>query len=157
MNNINKSIKLDFDGNLISENSNYYAFNINGEFILYDEINRLMCIYSTTSDIWRRTSTYMLPKDFTLISISKYNKLYLLSENYIYEWNGWNHTSNTWGTSNTMKQILVYKDNNNKDNKEDNKDDKDSKDDSDSTHSSDSKSDKDHKDNKDKVILITLI
>src|SRR5436305_813141 len=103
----NKSIELDFIGNLSENHLNCCAFNIDNEFIIYDETNRIICIYDTTSDRWRRKRTYKLPKGFTLISISKYNKIYLLSENYIYEWNYTNDTSTSiWSTSYTMKKIL---------------------------------------------------
>ena len=101
--NKNRSIGLDFDGSL---HANYCAFNISGDFILYDETTKIICIYSTLSDTWKCKRTYKLPKGFALINISKYDKLFLLAENYIYEWK--NMKTDVWNSSNTAKQIFVY-------------------------------------------------
>jgi hypothetical protein len=50
----------------------------------------MIWIYSTQTknNKWTCKRMYEIPKDFKLISVSKYNKLYLLSSiNRIYEWN----------------------------------------------------------------------
>jgi hypothetical protein len=69
----------------------YCTFNINRELILYGS-NHTVFIYSTQTDNnkWNCKRVYRLfkdPEDFIFISISKYNKLYLFSNNSIYEWN----------------------------------------------------------------------
>src|SRR3954470_3332699 len=84
------------------------TFNLKGEFILYSEVdeiddanvrrnrklnfdssaNKIIWIYSTQTENnkWKCTRIYKIPEDFDLISISKYDKLYLSSNNYFYEW-----------------------------------------------------------------------
>src|SRR5687767_8850848 len=69
----------------------YCAFNINGELILYGK-DHTVFIYSTQTENnkWNCKGVYKLFKDsedFIIVSISKYNKLYLFSNNSIYEWN----------------------------------------------------------------------
>ncbi|PKK59540.1 hypothetical protein RhiirC2_857300 [Rhizophagus irregularis] len=78
MNNDNQVIELNFDNSDFEDfrvSYRYFTFNLKGEFILYNKIN---------SDI---TAIYEIPKDFELIGISKNDKLYLFSNNSIYEWN----------------------------------------------------------------------
>ena len=74
----------------------YCAFNLKGEFILYSEVDndfnncdkKIIWIYSTqTKNEWLCKGIYKIPNNFELISISKYDKLYLFSNNYFYEWN----------------------------------------------------------------------
>ena|SRR5436190_21711320 len=87
----------------------YCTFNLNNEFILYCEAEdhdkkdvnvqkyksyfnssdkKIISIYSMqTKNGWIRKWNYKISDDFELISISKYNKLYLLINNSIYEWN----------------------------------------------------------------------
>src|SRR5688572_6976798 len=74
-------------------------FNLNGEFILYSEVddqlnfdstdNKILWVYSTQTENnkWKCKRIYKIPEDFELISISKYDKLNLFSNNYFYEWN----------------------------------------------------------------------
>ncbi|POG73726.1 hypothetical protein GLOIN_2v1826879 [Rhizophagus irregularis DAOM 181602=DAOM 197198] len=76
----------------------YYAFNSKNEFILYvywieyDKFHYKECkgilIYSTETKNhkWNCKRYYEIPESFKLINISKYDKLYLLSNNSIYEW-----------------------------------------------------------------------
>jgi hypothetical protein len=65
----------------------YCTFNLKGELILqrYEFIH----IYSiqTVNNKWKCKRTYRIPDYFKLISISIYDKLYLFSNNSIYEWN----------------------------------------------------------------------
>src|ERR1043165_8921095 len=74
----------------------YCTFNLTREFILYGEAEddtdhydkKIIWIYSTQSQSkWTCKGIYKIPEDFELISISKYNKFYLFSNNYLYEWN----------------------------------------------------------------------
>jgi hypothetical protein len=74
-----------------SEHSKYYycTFNLKGEFILYIEFyanvtfekNKIIWIYSTKTknNKWECKRFYRIPKDYELISISKYGKVYLVS------------------------------------------------------------------------------
>ncbi|GET02375.1 hypothetical protein GLOIN_2v1790296 [Rhizophagus clarus] len=83
-----QEIKLD----LVKYNQ-YFLFNSKSELILllnyelinYDEIY----IYSThtKNKKWKCKRMYKILERFRTISISKYDKLYLLSNNHIYEWN----------------------------------------------------------------------
>ncbi|RIA87088.1 hypothetical protein C1645_828296 [Glomus cerebriforme] len=79
--------------------SHYYCtFNLKGEFIVqkkvYDQIDYRMnhgiiLVYSTQTknNKWMCKGIYEIPEGYKVISISKYNKLYLLfSNNHIYEW-----------------------------------------------------------------------
>ncbi|PKK61445.1 hypothetical protein RhiirC2_760701, partial [Rhizophagus irregularis] len=79
MNNRNKNIALDFYRPM-----HYYCtFNLEGEFI------KIICIYSTQTknNKWECMRFYEIPEDYELISISKYDKVYLFSNDHIYEWN----------------------------------------------------------------------
>jgi WD40 repeat protein len=72
----------------------YCTFNLKREFILYSEADddkdydkKIIWIYSTQSqNKWACKGIYKIPDNFELISISKYDKLYLYSNNYLYEW-----------------------------------------------------------------------
>ncbi len=74
--------------------SDYCTFNLKGEFILYNsksachEYRKTIWLYSTKSNNneWMCKRFHLLPEDFELISISKYDKVYLCSSDYIYEW-----------------------------------------------------------------------
>ena len=84
--NNNQEIKLDCD---IRNSYHYCIFNLKGEFILYRFQYKLIFIYSTQSknNKWKCKKMYEIPYEFELISISKYDKLYLLSNNSaIYEY-----------------------------------------------------------------------
>ena len=86
MNN-NQEIKLEFDNHYRCHDC---TFNLKGEFILYNLIDKkIIWIYSTQTknNKWKCKKFYEIPKDVELISISKYDKLFLYSNNYIYEWN----------------------------------------------------------------------
>ncbi|PKC67995.1 hypothetical protein RhiirA1_417431, partial [Rhizophagus irregularis] len=65
----------------------YCTFNLKGEFIIYSKI---IWIYSTKTknNKWECKRFYRIPEDYELISISKYDKVYLASNenDYIYEW-----------------------------------------------------------------------
>jgi hypothetical protein len=67
----------------------YCTFNIKGEFIICSEVNnqKILRIYSaqTKNNEWKRKRICNIPEKYKLISISKYNKLYLLLNNCIYE------------------------------------------------------------------------
>uniref|UniRef100_U9U019 Uncharacterized protein n=1 Tax=Rhizophagus irregularis (strain DAOM 181602 / DAOM 197198 / MUCL 43194) TaxID=747089 RepID=U9U019_RHIID len=74
----------------------YCTFNLKGEFIFCNDVknrhriyHKIIWIYSTQTknNKWECKGIYKIPKDFELISISKYDKLYLFSNNNIYEWN----------------------------------------------------------------------
>ncbi|UZO06889.1 uncharacterized protein OCT59_027194 [Rhizophagus irregularis] len=73
----------------------YCTFNLKGEFILYGEVyavsgkHKIIYIYSTQTknNKWEYKRFYEIPEDYELISISKYDKVYLFSNNHIYEWN----------------------------------------------------------------------
>ncbi|RGB32851.1 hypothetical protein C1646_743692 [Rhizophagus diaphanus] len=68
----------------------YFTFNLKGELILYGDCceKKIIYFYSTQikNNTWKCKKIYEIPKDFKLISISKCNKLYLFSNNSIYEW-----------------------------------------------------------------------
>ncbi|EXX71950.1 hypothetical protein RirG_073900 [Rhizophagus irregularis DAOM 197198w] len=93
MNNKDKKIALSFN----KYGANYCTFNLKGEFILYSsvypgncfDIQEIIWIYSTQTknNKWECKRFYRIPKDYELISISKYDKVYLVSNDYIYEWN----------------------------------------------------------------------
>jgi hypothetical protein len=83
----NRQIKLDFD----IYSYEYCTFTLDGNLILYcnyDE-NAAIIIYSTQTknNKWKCKRMYEIPKDYSMLSISKYDKLYLFSNNSIYEWN----------------------------------------------------------------------
>ncbi|CAB4442389.1 unnamed protein product [Rhizophagus irregularis] len=75
----------------------YCTFNLKGEFILYSEFcvhtifgyHKIIWIYSTQTknNKWECKRFYRIPEDYELISISEYDKVYLVSNDYIYEWN----------------------------------------------------------------------
>ncbi|PKY47712.1 hypothetical protein RhiirA4_544150, partial [Rhizophagus irregularis] len=71
----------------------YCTFNLKGEFILfsgvYTDEHQIIWIYSTQTknNKWKCKRIYRIPKDYELISISKYDNVYLVSSDYIYEWN----------------------------------------------------------------------
>jgi hypothetical protein len=90
MNNKDKNIAL----NLYLDYYHYCTFNLKGEFILYNEVNNfeyhnIIGIYSTQTknNKWECKRFYRIPEDYELISISKYDKVYLILNDYIYEWN----------------------------------------------------------------------
>ncbi|GBB85850.1 hypothetical protein RclHR1_01230013 [Rhizophagus clarus] len=65
------------------------SFNLKGELILFNKRNHIH-IYSTQikNNKWKRERKYKIPKGFKLISMSKCDdKVYLFSNNSIYEWN----------------------------------------------------------------------
>ncbi|UZO13411.1 uncharacterized protein OCT59_004910 [Rhizophagus irregularis] len=112
MNNKDKEIALSFDGKLYA--ILYCTFNLKGEFILYRyskektrfKYRKIIWIYSTQTknNKWECKRFYEIPKNYELISISKYDKVYLFSysNDYIYEWN-----------INTEKSVKIF--DNNKD------------------------------------------
>src|SRR6266498_1933754 len=77
--------------------SSYYdcTFNLKGEFILYSvvsgsfDVQKIIWIYSTQTknNKWECKRFYRIPEDYELINMSKYDKVYLCSNDYIYEWN----------------------------------------------------------------------
>ncbi|UZO01442.1 uncharacterized protein OCT59_012541 [Rhizophagus irregularis] len=110
MNNKDKKITLNLD----TEDAYYCAFNLKSEFILYsvkDDISeddhKIIWIYSTQTknNKWECKRFYMIPEDYELISISKYDKVYLYSDenDYIYEWN-----------INTEKSVKIFVNNKNR-------------------------------------------
>jgi hypothetical protein len=90
MKNNNQKIELYFKINHID----YCTFNLEGEFILYslmwrgDNYKNIIWIYSTQtkSNKWNCKRFYEIPQNIELISITKYNKVYLSSNDNIYEW-----------------------------------------------------------------------
>ncbi|PKC58937.1 hypothetical protein RhiirA1_427327, partial [Rhizophagus irregularis] len=97
MNNKDKKIVLDFDTEYAYTKYCYCTFNLKGEFILYSEFyfnntfgkHKIIWIYSTQTknNKWECKKFYRIPEDYELISISKYDNVYLVSNDYIYEWN----------------------------------------------------------------------
>ncbi|PKY57911.1 hypothetical protein RhiirA4_549853 [Rhizophagus irregularis] len=66
---------------------NYYTFTLKGEFILREMKDNFTFIYSTQTKNNKLNCKriYKIPEGFDFISISKYDKLYLFSNNSIYE------------------------------------------------------------------------
>ncbi|EXX71390.1 hypothetical protein RirG_078940 [Rhizophagus irregularis DAOM 197198w] len=72
----------------------YCIFNSKNEFVLYSSVHTnskyhsIIWIYSTQTknDKWECKRFYRIPEGYGLISISKYDKVYLNSNDYIYEW-----------------------------------------------------------------------
>ncbi|PKC71322.1 hypothetical protein RhiirA1_453644 [Rhizophagus irregularis] len=81
-----KKIELDCDDNY---KYCYCTFNLEGELILHEMKDNIIYIYSTQTknDKWNCKRMYKIPEDFNIISISKYNNLYLFSNNSVYEHN----------------------------------------------------------------------
>ncbi|PKY62683.1 hypothetical protein RhiirA4_489623, partial [Rhizophagus irregularis] len=79
MKNKDKKIALSFS----VHSPKYCTFNLKGEFILYSEVfvdfSEIIWIYSTqtNNNKWECKRFYRIPKDYELISISKYDKVYL--------------------------------------------------------------------------------
>ncbi|RGB44239.1 hypothetical protein C1646_748964 [Rhizophagus diaphanus] len=118
----NKNNKIALDLNEDEVGARYCTFNLKGEFILYSEfythsvfgLHKIIWIYSTQTknNKWKCKRFYRIPEDYELISISKYDKIYLVSNDYIYEWN-----------INTEKGVKIFDNNKDKDeNKGNNKD-----------------------------------
>jgi hypothetical protein len=91
MNNENKKITLSFDEKVSAE---YCTFNLKGEFILYSVVDtnkkrKIIWIYSTQTknNKWECKRFYKILEDYELISISKYDRVYLSLNDCIYEWN----------------------------------------------------------------------
>ncbi|UZO24668.1 uncharacterized protein OCT59_016963 [Rhizophagus irregularis] len=101
MNNKDKKIALDLNTKNDYHTIYYYncTFNLKGEFILCgvvgnnstSEEHDIIWIYSTQTknNKWECKRFYRLPYYYEIISISKYDKVYLFSyeNDYIYEWN----------------------------------------------------------------------
>ncbi|PKC73251.1 hypothetical protein RhiirA1_389068 [Rhizophagus irregularis] len=82
-----QKIKLDCGDNY---NCHCYTFNLEGDFILHEAKDNIIYIYSTQTtknNKWNCKRMYKIPVDFNIINISKYNKLYLFSNNSIFEHN----------------------------------------------------------------------
>ncbi|POG77696.1 hypothetical protein GLOIN_2v1544873 [Rhizophagus irregularis DAOM 181602=DAOM 197198] len=89
------------------------TFNLKGEFILYSTIwphsdferNKIIWIYSTQTknNKWECKRFYRIPEDYELISISKYDNVYLFLNYFIYEWN-----------INTEKSVKIFVNNKDK-------------------------------------------
>ncbi|EXX72821.1 hypothetical protein RirG_065650 [Rhizophagus irregularis DAOM 197198w] len=87
----------------------YCTFNLKGEFIIYSacyvqgiyDNHKIIWIYSTKTknNKWECKRFYRIPEDYELISISKYDKVYLASNenDYIYEW-----------SINTNKSVKIF-------------------------------------------------
>ena len=108
MNNTDQKIELYFNKGLYSY---YCTFNLNDEFVLYGNVyeygnvkklDSYIWIYSTKNEFMNSTQTvnnecvkwmckgiYKIPEDYKLNELisEKYDKFYLLSNNFIYEWN----------------------------------------------------------------------
>ncbi|UZO23571.1 uncharacterized protein OCT59_015904 [Rhizophagus irregularis] len=108
MNNEDKKIALSFDKNI---DPLYCTFNLKGEFILYSIVttyfgyHKIIWIYSTQTknNKWECKRFYRISKDYYVISISKYDKVYLFSNDYICEWN-----------INTEKRVNIFVNNKDK-------------------------------------------
>ncbi|PKK55752.1 hypothetical protein RhiirC2_801597, partial [Rhizophagus irregularis] len=107
MNDKDKKIALSFDRKVYPYTC---TFNLKGEFILYGRVSfvserKMIWIYSTQTknDKWECKRFYEIPKDYEIISISKYDKVYLfsnVSNDYICEWN-----------INTEKSVKIFDNN----------------------------------------------
>ncbi|PKB99495.1 hypothetical protein RhiirA5_429594 [Rhizophagus irregularis] len=83
--------------NLNAKNAYYCTFNLKGEFILCSfycfhsdlGFHDIIWIYSTQTknNKWECKRFYRIPEGYELIRISKYDNVYLVSNDYIYEWN----------------------------------------------------------------------
>ncbi|EXX74795.1 hypothetical protein RirG_047810 [Rhizophagus irregularis DAOM 197198w] len=83
--------------NLNAKNAYYCTFNLKGEFILCSfycfhsdlGFHDIIWIYSTQTknNKWECKRFYRIPENYELIRISKYDNVYLVSNDYIYEWN----------------------------------------------------------------------
>jgi hypothetical protein len=114
MNNKDKKIALNLDTKVANQKYCYCTFNRNGEFILYSVFyvydtfgdHKIIWIYSTQTknNKWECKRFYRIPEDYEIISISKYDKVYLFSSDYIYEWN--------INTEKSVKIFGKYKDKN---------------------------------------------
>ena len=67
-------------------------FNLKGEFILYgiDDIENdqnIIWVYSTRGNEWMCQKLYMTPEKAELLGISKYDRIWLRSNDHMYEWN----------------------------------------------------------------------
>ena len=90
MNN-NQKIELEYQ---YYQKVSYCTFNLKGEFILCSVLygtfrkHKIIWIYSTRTrnNKWTLKRFYKIPPKVELISISKYDKVYLSSNYYIYEW-----------------------------------------------------------------------
>ncbi|POG75860.1 hypothetical protein GLOIN_2v1561235 [Rhizophagus irregularis DAOM 181602=DAOM 197198] len=112
MNNTNKKIALNLDTEVANPKYCHCTFNLKREFILYNVFyvhnvlgnHKIIWIYSTQikNNKWECKRFYRMPEDYELISISKYDNVYLFSNDYIYEWN-----------INTEKSVKIF--GNNKD------------------------------------------
>ncbi|PKK64414.1 hypothetical protein RhiirC2_716292 [Rhizophagus irregularis] len=110
MNN-NEKIALNLDTKIANQIDYYCNFNLKGEFILYSSFNpslddrKTIWIYSThtKNNKWECKRFYVTPVDYELISISKYDKVYLVSNDYIYEWD-----------INTEKTVKIFSNNEDK-------------------------------------------
>jgi hypothetical protein len=109
MNNANKKIALNLDTNIANPKYCYCTFNLKGEFILYSVFyvhsvlgnHKIIWIYSTqTKNKWKCKRFYRIPEDYELISISKYDNVYLVSNDYIHVWN-----------INTEKSVKIFSNN----------------------------------------------
>ncbi|PKK57368.1 hypothetical protein RhiirC2_871835, partial [Rhizophagus irregularis] len=108
MNNNDKKIALSFDRRIYPV---YFTFNLKDEFILYSSVHsyfgnqKIIWIYSTQTknNKWECKRFYRIPEDYEVISISKYDKVYLYSIDYIYEWN-----------INTEKSVKIFVNNEDK-------------------------------------------
>ncbi|PKY60569.1 hypothetical protein RhiirA4_484420 [Rhizophagus irregularis] len=76
--------------NLIDDNGyelyDYCAFNLKGELILSYMNYIYVCSIQNENSKWKRERIYFIPDYSDLISISIYDKIYLSSNNSIYEW-----------------------------------------------------------------------
>ncbi|CAB4431368.1 unnamed protein product [Rhizophagus irregularis] len=110
MNNKDIKITLSFDEKVYQL---YCTFNLRGEFILYsvasnsiiNEKYKIIWIYSThtKNNKWECKRFYEILKDYELISISKYDKVYLFSNDCICEWD-----------INTEKSVKIFVNNEDK-------------------------------------------
>ncbi|RGB43112.1 hypothetical protein C1646_681705, partial [Rhizophagus diaphanus] len=90
---LNDEQKIKLDCGYLFSKYGYATFNLKGDFILYEMDDNIIFVYSTQTKInkrkckkWKCERMYKIPKNFELISISKYDKLYLFSNNSIYVW-----------------------------------------------------------------------
>ncbi|PKC56903.1 hypothetical protein RhiirA1_499460 [Rhizophagus irregularis] len=111
MNNNNEKIALNLDTEVAKPIDYYCNFNLKGEFILYSSFDlgpgnrKTIWIYSTQTknNKWECKRFYETPQNYELISISKYDKVYLVSDDYIYEWD-----------INTEKSVKIFGNNEDK-------------------------------------------
>src|SRR5581483_3680255 len=80
---------LDFEYNDCTFNLKDELILFGGDSLLYRDEYTIVFVYSTQNknNKWNCKKIYEIPEELELICMSKYDELYLYSNNYIYKWN----------------------------------------------------------------------